>query len=104
MLRNVVVRRKWIGRQFCRSEIVGEGLYLNGYVWYGDRRPRRDSQFHEMIDYKVREILKEKTGKTTGEVVVDIEDLKRHLEDLREYALNVGLRSWRSGEVLTILS
>ena len=75
------VERYWVGRTFCFSRIVDEdGTELTGYVHYRNRSSH-DSRLHRQVDYMIREILKEATGKTTGSAYVDASSvLKFHKE------------------------
>ena len=100
------VERYWIGRSFCYSKIEGEKGSVNGYVWYGSRKPKKDSGLHEKIDFLVRRILKKVTGRTTGVAEVQDEVVKQEITELLKDCYNHGItsrRSWRVGEMVRML-
>jgi hypothetical protein len=99
----VKVRRYWRGRAFCYSEIIGKDIYLTGYIWYYEKA-KHDSRLHELVDFIVRDILKEVIGRTTGEVLVDEEVVRKHLSEIKEYVEKVKGKSWRTSVILNFLA
>lgn len=98
-MKQFFVERYWLGRTFCWSRIVDEdGVELTGYKHYG-KRPSHDSRLHREVDYAIREILKEATGRTVGSAYIDAAIVLKHL---REYYEDCKWKNKHSYRVLII--